>query len=186
MILETDRLLLREMSLSDLDALLLVLGDAESMRYYPKPFDREMVEKWIDRHHRNYAQHGLGLWAMVLKATGEVIGDCGLVWQEVEGHQELEIGYHVRRDRQMQGYATEAAYTCQDYAFNVLGSDSVISLIRPENIPSRRVAEKNGLKIVRETLWRDIPHYIYAVQRSESKLFAKSNFLEAEKSKFKV
>ncbi|MGV0102650.1 hypothetical protein NSTCB13_01183 [Nostoc sp. DSM 114160] len=85
MILETQRLFLREMTLSDLDALLLVLGDAESMRYYPKPFDREMVEKWIDRHRRNYEQHGVGLWAMVLKATGEVIGDCGLVWQEGRG-----------------------------------------------------------------------------------------------------
>ncbi|MEH2366283.1 GNAT family N-acetyltransferase [Nostoc sp.] len=181
MILETQRLLLREMRLSDLDALLLVLGDAKSMRYYPKPFDREMVEKWIDRHRRNYAQHGLGLWAMVLKTTGEVIGDCGLVWQEVEGHQELEIGYHVRRDQQMQGYATEAAYACQDYAFNVLGCDHrVISLIRPENIPSRRVAEKNGLKVVQETLWRDIPHYIYAVQRSESKLLTTSNLRSRE------
>ena len=193
MILETDRLLLREMTLSDLDALLLVLGDAESMRYYPKPFDCEMVQKWIDRQRRNYAQHGMGLWAMVLKATGEVIGDCGLVWQEVEGHQELEIGYHVRRDQQMQGYATEAAYACQDYAFNVLGRvgvarrrHRVISLIRPENIPSRRVAQKNGLKVVKEILWRDIPHYIYAVQRSESKLLATSNLSEAEKSKFKA
>ncbi|WP_445628730.1 GNAT family N-acetyltransferase [Nostoc sp. DSM 114167] len=181
MILETQRLFLREMTLSDLDALLLVLGDAESMRYYPKPFDREMVEKWIDRHRHNYAQHGHGLWAMVLKATGEVIGDCGLVWQEVEGHRELEIGYHVRRDQQRQGYATEAAYACQDYAFNVLDcGDRVISLIRPENIPSRRVAEKNGLKVVQETLWRDIPHYIYAVQRSESKLFTTSNFKNRE------
>ncbi|MEH2009005.1 GNAT family N-acetyltransferase [Nostoc sp.] len=179
MILETQRLLLREMTLSDLDALLLVLGDTESMRYYPKPFDREMVQKWIDRQRRNYAQHGFGLWAMVLKATGEVIGDCGLVWQEVEGHQELEIGYHVRRDQQMQGYATEAAFACQEYAFNVLDKARVISLIRPENIPSRRVAEKNGLKIVQETLWRDIPHYIYAVQRSESELLTTSNFSEA-------
>ncbi|MEH1906575.1 MAG: GNAT family N-acetyltransferase [Nostoc sp.] len=179
MILETQRLFLREMTLSDLDALLLVLGDAESMRYYPKPFDREMVEKWIDWHRRNYAQHGLGLWAMVLKATGEVIGDCGLVWQEVEGHQELEIGYHVRRDQQMQGYATEAASACQKYALNVLDSARVISLIRPENIPSRRVAEKNGLKIVQETLWRDISHYIYAVQRSENELLTTSNFSEA-------
>ncbi|MEH2277368.1 MAG: GNAT family N-acetyltransferase [Nostoc sp.] len=186
MILESDRLLLREMMLSDLDALLLVLGDAESMRYYPKPFDCEMVQKWIDRQHRNYAQHGVGLWAMVLKATGEVIGDCGLIWQEVEGHQELEIGYHVRRDQQMHGYATEAAYACQDYAFNGLGCDRVISLIRPENIPSRRVAQKNGLKVVQEKLWRDIPHYIYAVQRSESKLFATSNLSEAEKSEFKA
>ncbi|MFN6481559.1 MULTISPECIES: GNAT family N-acetyltransferase [unclassified Nostoc] len=186
MILETQRLFLREMTLSDLDALLLVLGDAESMRYYPKPFDREMVQKWIDRHRHSYTQHGVGLWAMVLKATGEVIGDCGLVWQEVEGHRELEIGYHVRRDQQMQGYATEAAYACQDYAFNVLGSPRVISLIRPENIPSRRVAEKNGLKVVQKTLWRDIPHYIYAVQRSESKLFATSNLAETEKLKFKA
>jgi RimJ/RimL family protein N-acetyltransferase len=182
MILETQRLFLREMTLSDLDALLVVLGDAESMRYYPKPFDREMVEKWIDKHCRNYAQHGIGLWAMVLKATGEVIGDCGLVWQEVEGHQELEIGYHVRRDQQMQGYATEAAFACQDYAFKVLGRHRVISLIRPENIPSRRVAEKNGLKVVQETLWRDIPHYIYAVHSSENKLLATSNFSEVEKS----
>ncbi|MEH2040818.1 GNAT family N-acetyltransferase [Nostoc sp.] len=180
MILETQRLLLREMTLSDLDALLLVLGDAKSMRYYPKPFDREMVEKWIERHRHNYAQHGVGLWAMVLKTTGEVIGDCGLVWQEVEGHRELEIGYHVRSDQQMQGYATEAASACQDYAFNVLGSDRVISLIRPENIPSRRVAEKNGLKVVQETLWRDIPHYIYAVQRSESKLLTTSNLRSRE------
>ncbi|MEH2090569.1 GNAT family N-acetyltransferase [Nostoc sp.] len=180
MILETQRLLLREMTLSDLDALLLVLGDADSMRYYPKPFDREMVEKWIERHRHNYAQHGLGLWAMVLKTTGEVIGDCGLIWQEVEGQQELEIGYHVRRDQQMQGYATEAASACQDYAFNVLGSDRVISLIRPENIPSRRVAEKNGLKVVQETLWRDIPHYIYAVQRSERKLLTTSNLRNRE------
>ncbi|MEH2404183.1 GNAT family N-acetyltransferase [Nostoc sp.] len=187
MILETDRLLLREMMLSDLDALLLVLGDAESMRYYPKPFDCEMEQKWIDRQRRNYAQHGMGLWAMVLKATGEVIGDCGLVWQEIEGHQELEIGYHVRRDQQMQGYATEAAYACQDYAFNVLDRCArVISLIRPENIPSQRVAQKNGLKVVQETLWRDIPHYIYAVQRSESKLLATSNLSEAEKSEFKA
>ncbi|WP_414518705.1 GNAT family N-acetyltransferase [Nostoc sp. PCC 9305] len=150
------------------------------MRYYPKPFDREMVEKWIDRHRRNYAQHGLGLWAMVLKTTGEVIGDCGLIWQEVEGYQELEIGYHVRRDQQMQGYATEAASACQDYAFNVLGSTRVISLIRPENIPSRRVAEKNGLKVVQETLWREIPHYIYAVQRSENKLLTTSNLRSRE------
>ncbi|MGF1933765.1 MAG: GNAT family N-acetyltransferase [Nostoc sp. ChiQUE02] len=186
MILETDRLLLREMQISDLDALLVVLGDPESMRYYPKPFDREMVQKWIDRHRSNYAQHGVGFWAMVLKATGEIIGDCGLLWQEVEGRQELEIGYHVRRDQQMQGYATEAAYACQDYAFNVLDCDRVISLIRPENIPSRRVAEKNGLKVVQETLWRDIPHYIYAVQRSESKVFTTNNFSEAEKPKFKA
>lgn len=165
MILETDRLLLREIQISDLDALLIVLGDVESMRYYPKPFDREMVQKWIERHRCNYAHYGVGLWAMILKATDKVIGDCGLVWQKVEGRKELEIGYHVRRDQQMQGYATEAAYACQDYAFNVLSCDRVISLIRPENIPSRRVAEKNGLKVVQEILWRDIPHYIYAVQR---------------------
>lgn len=167
MILETERLVLREMTTDDFDALLIVLGDADSMRYYPKPFDSDHVKNWIEWNRRNYKQYGVGLWAMVLKATSEVIGDCGLIWQQVEGRQELEIGYHVRRDLQCQGYATEAARACRDYAFNILGQNRVISLIRPENIPSCRVAEKNNLKVTKETLWRDIPHYIYAIEASE-------------------
>jgi hypothetical protein len=89
--------------------LLRVLSDPETMRFYPAPYDRAGVEDWIARGIRRYAEHGHGLWAMVLKASGEMIGDCGLTVQNVDGADEIEIGYHVRRDLWGQGLATEAA-----------------------------------------------------------------------------
>jgi RimJ/RimL family protein N-acetyltransferase len=165
-VLETERLTLREMTRADMDALLAVLGDAESMRYYPKPFDREMVGAWIARNRERYAQDGFGLWAMILKATGEVIADCGLMVQVVDGSREVEVGYHVRRDVQGQGLATEAARACMAYGFDRLGLDRIISLIRPENLPSRRVAEKNGLTIEKEVDWKGLRHYVYVARRA--------------------
>jgi RimJ/RimL family protein N-acetyltransferase len=149
----------------DTDALLAVLGDAESMRYYPKPFDQEMVEAWVAGQRARYARDGFGLWAMVLKATGEVIGDCGLMVQEVDGVREVEVGYHVCRDQQNQGLATEAARACMEYGFNRLGLTRLISLIRPENLPSRRVAEKNGLTIEKEVDWKGLRHFVYVARR---------------------
>jgi RimJ/RimL family protein N-acetyltransferase len=165
--LESERLFLREMIPEDVDALVTVLGDAESMRYYPKPFDREMVEAWVARNRERYAQDGFGLWAMVLKSTGQVIGDCGLVVQEVDGAREVEVGYHVRPDMQNQGLATEAARACMDYGFDRLGLDRIISLIRPENLPSRRVAEKNSLTIEKEVDWKGLRHYVYVARRPD-------------------
>jgi RimJ/RimL family protein N-acetyltransferase len=164
-IIKTERLYLREMAPEDVEALLAVLGDAESMRYYPKPFDREMVEAWVASRRTRYARDGFGLWAMVLKETGEVIGDCGLMVQEVDGIGEVEVGYHVRRDQQNQGLATEAARACMEYGFGQLCQTRLISLIRPENLPSRRVAEKNGLTIEKEVDWKGLRHFVYVARR---------------------
>src|SRR5690242_20029359 len=97
-ILETERLMLREFYATDVDALAAVLSDPETMRYYPAPFDHDGVKAWIERNQARYSANGYGLWAMVLKSNGEMIGDCGLVQQEVEGEKLIEIGYHVRRD----------------------------------------------------------------------------------------
>src|SRR5215469_17940546 len=108
-ILETSRLILREFTPDDADALALVVSDPETMRFYPAPFDRDGVEQWIARNLRRYAEHGHGLWAMVLKSSGEMIGDCGLTVQNVDGVNEIEVGYHVRRDLWGRGLATEAA-----------------------------------------------------------------------------
>lgn len=146
-ILDTLRLSLREFIPGDADALALVLSDPETMRYYPAPFDRTGVEEWIARNCRRYAKDGHGLWAMVLKANGELIGDCGLTVQDVDGTTEVEIGYHVRRDHWGKGLATEAARACRDYGFANLPVERLISIIRPENLPSRRVAEKNGMSV---------------------------------------
>jgi RimJ/RimL family protein N-acetyltransferase len=164
-ILETARLQLREFVPEDATALARVLSDPETMRYYPAPFDRAGVEEWIARNRRRYVLDGHGLWAMILKSSGELIGDCGLTKQNVDGANEIEIGYHVRRDHWGQGYATEAALACRDYGFAKLPVERLISLIRPENLPSRRVAEKNGMKMWKEVIWHGLRHYVYATER---------------------
>lgn len=164
-ILETSRLVLREFCTDDADALARVISDAETMRFYVTPFDRAGVEQWIARNMHRYAQYGHGLWAMVLKQTGEMIGDCGLILQNVDGKDEIEIGYHVRRDIWGQGLATEAAQACRDFGFERLQVDRLISLIRPANLQSRRVAEKNGMTVWKEVVWHELPHLVYAIQR---------------------
>lgn len=125
------------------------------------------MEEWISRNIRRYAKDGHGLWAAVLKASGEVIGDCGLTVQNVGGVDEIEVGYHTRRDLWGQGLATEAARACRDYGFAELPVNRLISIIRPENHASRRVAEKNGMTIAKEVLWANLPHLIYAIRREE-------------------
>jgi [ribosomal protein S5]-alanine N-acetyltransferase len=162
-ILETERLLLREFVPEDVDALALVLSDAEAMRYYPAALNRAGVAAWIERNRRRYVDSGHGLWAMVLKSTGEVIGDCGL---SRDGIEEVEIGYHVRRDLWGHGYAPEAARASHSYGFRQLDAARLISLIRPENLPSRRVAEKSGLSLWKQVIWRDLPHCVYVIRKT--------------------
>jgi RimJ/RimL family protein N-acetyltransferase len=166
-VLETSRLILREFSPADVEALALILGDPETMRFYPAPYDHAGVEEWITRNLRRYTKDGHGLWAMILKANGELVGDCGLTVQQVDGTDEIEIGYHVRRDLWGQGLATEAARACRNFGFAHLHAERLISLIRPENMPSRRVAEKNGMTIWKELLWRDLPHLVYAIRKND-------------------
>ncbi len=167
-VLETQRLVLREFQFEDLDALAAILCDRETMRYYPVSFDRAAVADWIQRNRTRYANDGHGLWAMILKSTRELIGDCGLVRQSVDAVDEIEIGYHVRRDLWNQGYASEAARACRDYGFANLKVDRLISLIRPENLASRRVAEKNGMTIWKEVTKVDLLHYVYAITRDRA------------------
>jgi [ribosomal protein S5]-alanine N-acetyltransferase len=168
-ILETPRLLLREFRDDDADALALILSDAETMRYYPAPLDRAGVQEWITRNQRRYAEYGHGLWAMILRSSGELIGDCGITAQDVDGAREVEIGYHVRRDLWGKGLATEAAHACCDWGFAHLPVERIISLIRPENLPSRRVAEKNGMTVWKEVVWRGLPHLVYAIRRKDAR-----------------
>lgn len=150
-VIETPRLILREFQPPDADALARVISDPETMRFYPAPFDRAGVEDWITRNIRRYEKNGHGLLALDLKATGEMIGDCGITLQEVDGEFLPEIGYHLRRDMWGQGLATEAARACRDYGFEHLKAEFLTSLIRPENLASRRVAERNGMKVWKQS-----------------------------------
>jgi RimJ/RimL family protein N-acetyltransferase len=167
-ILETARLVLREFTPQDADALALVLSDAETMRYYPAPYDRVGVEQWIERNRSRYRDDGVGLWAIELKSARELIGDCGIILQEVDGERLYEIGYHLRRDFWRQGLATEAAIACRDWAFANPETERLISLIRPQNLPSRRVAERAGMTLWKEVTWRGLAHCVYSIERAQS------------------
>jgi [ribosomal protein S5]-alanine N-acetyltransferase len=165
MLIETARLILRPLTLADEPALAAVLSDAETMCWYPRPYTVDEVRQWIERQIGRYPG-GSGLLGIVEKQKGTLIGDCRPVWQEVQGSRELEIAYHVNRERWKQGFATEAAKAVMDYAFRRFDVDRVISMIRPENVPSRRVAEKNGLTLDRVVFWRDYDHCVYQRMRS--------------------
>ena len=107
--IETERLFLREMTIADYDALYAVLADPDIMQHYPYTFDEERVRGWIERNITRYKENGFGLWAVCLKPNGEVIGDCGLTLQNIDGQLLPEIGYHIRKDCQHKGFAKEAA-----------------------------------------------------------------------------
>lgn len=158
--LETPRLRLRPLTLDDTDALLAVWGDPEAMRWYPAPLNRDGMMHRIRQQLERYAS-GAGQLGIVLKSSGALIGNCGPVWHDVDGARELEIGYSVRRDQWGQGYAPEAAKAALAYAREILHVPDPISLIRPGNLASCRVAEKNGARLEKTVFWRDYDHCVY-------------------------
>ncbi len=165
--LETERLILRYFTLDDVDAIFAVIGDPETMKFYPQRFAREDAARWVTKSQERYRRDGYALFAVVLKSNGQVIGNCGLMRQEIEGESLIEVGYHLRRDYWGHGYATEAARGCMAYAFGHLKADKVVSLILPENLPSRRVAERNGMTVERQVIFHDLPHLMYAMRRED-------------------
>ncbi|MGH2755101.1 MAG: GNAT family N-acetyltransferase, partial [Actinomycetota bacterium] len=128
MIAETERLVLREQTMDDLDPLTEILGDPVTMSFYPRAFNRDQVRTWIERSMKLYESRGFGLWAMILKETGEFVGQCGLTVQDVEGVPLVEIGWHVDRIHWRRGYASEAAAAARDRGFD-LGLVKLVSLI---------------------------------------------------------
>ena len=165
LVLETERLVLRELELADLDVMHEVLGDPTSMRFYPHPFSREETAMWIERNRERYACEGFGLWAVVFKETGELAGDTGLTVQAVDGEDFVEVGWHIHPRLQGRGLATEAGRASLDHGFGSLGLDRIVSIIRPENVPSWRVAEKLGMTVWKETVHAGLAHRVYRVER---------------------
>ena len=169
MILETERLYLREMNQADFNSLCNILQDEDTMYAYEGAFSDSEVQEWLDRQIARYQKWNFGLWAVILKETDEMIGQCGLTMQPWKETEVLEIGYLFNRLYWHNGYATEAAKACKKYAFEILKADEVCSIIRNTNIASQNVAIRNGMK--RKDTWTkyyrgvDMPHYRYVIQR---------------------
>ena len=149
MIIETERLILREMNESDFDALYAVLGDPDIMQHYPYTFDEKRVHGWIERNIERYRTCGFSLWAVCLRENGEMIGDCGLTLQMIEGQQLPEIGYHIHKDQQHRGYASEAAAAVRDWAFTHTEYPALYSYCKYTNVPSYRTAEAIGMHFLK-------------------------------------
>lgn len=166
--LESERLVLREMNTDDFDALYTILSDSETMRYYPAPFNADKVRNWIQWNIENYKTYGFGLWMVILKETGEPIGDCGITMQCIHGEMLPEIGYHIHKEHQRKGYASEAASACMKLAFEELHMPSVYSYMKYTNAASYGVALKNGMHFVEE--YNDpvnIKTRVYRIDREE-------------------
>ena len=171
MILETERLYLRELKEDDFDSLCEILQDEETMYAYEGAFSDSEAWEWLDRQISRYQKWTFGLWAVILKENDKLIGQCGLTMQPWKETEVLEIGYLLNRAYWHKGFATEAAEACKKYAFDILQAEEVCSIIRDTNIPSQNVALRNGM--TRADTWTkhyrgvDMPHYRYVIRSAE-------------------
>ena len=168
MVIETARLTLREFVSGDFEPLFEILSDPETMRHYPKPFDEVRVRSWIDWNLDNYQRYGFVLWAVILKETGEFIGDCGLTMQNIDGEQLPEIGYHIHKKFWRRGFAGEAARAVRDWAFENTDYSCLYSCMKYTNVGSYSTARASGMKKVKE--YPDTQNtisYAFAITREE-------------------
>jgi len=165
--LETPRLLLRRLSAADFSALCKILQDPEVMYAYEHAFSDQEVLDWLNKQQRRYHEDSFGLWAVLLKETEALIGQCGITLQAYEGRMVPEIGYLFRKDCWHRGYATEAASACREYAFATLNLPEVYAIIRDSNFPSQRVARRLGMqpcgRLLKHYYGMDMPHLVFSV-----------------------
>ena len=166
--LETERLILRKITMDDLEDWYEILSDKETMKYYPKPYTKEMVINWINRNEEYYDTFGFGLYALVIKGSNKMIGDCEITMQNINGQIKPEIGYHINKKYHNKGYATEAARKCRDFIFENTTFNKVYSYMKSDNIGSYSVAIKNGMSLVEKYTDQDrMITVVYAITRSE-------------------
>jgi RimJ/RimL family protein N-acetyltransferase len=164
--LETERLILRPMQATDINDLHLIFTDLKVMASFGgELLSRKQMMHWLQRNLDHQNQYGYGLFSVILKESGELIGDCGLERMEVEGLQVAELGYDFRSEYWNQGFATEAACAVRDYAFDILRLPQLISLIRVGNLASKRVAEKVGMTLAEEFMRYGIQYWKYSLKK---------------------
>ena len=169
-ILETKRLILREMTIDDLSAMREIVCDERTMYAWNGAWSEQEALAGIQKQIKSYRENGFGRWAVALKETGKVIGLCGLLWCDADKNRVLEVGYLFHRSFWCKGYAAEAAIACKEYAFTILGFDEVFSLIRDNNYAAMNVAIRAGMLVrgryTKHYEGEDMPHYIFSARRT--------------------
>ena len=171
MIIETARLRLREMEMADLPALSAILQDDTTMIAYEGAFGDAETLAWLERMRERYRSDGFGLWAVELRDTGEMIGQCGLTWQHIDGADVIEVGYLFNRAHWHRGYAVEAARGCVGYGFDRLGAERIYAQVRDTNLASMNVAIRLGMTVrsrfVKHYRGVDMPHLAFAIDQRD-------------------
>ena len=169
---ETERLLFRKVAPSDFGSWLPFHEDSRSSQYWegipddPKTACREQFDRIFERYEKGLG----GMNALVSKSSGELVGLCGLLIQIVDGVRELEIGYSILPQFWGQGYATEAAGKCKQFASANRLADSLISIVQVDNVPSQKVAAHIGMTLNATTTYHDNPVHIFRTAISDSSL----------------
>ena len=165
-ILETERLYLREIQADDYADICLFLQDIDVMYAWEHAFSDEEVVDWINKNIIRYQQDGYSYWAVIDKAAKRLIGASGILREAAGDEDCIGVGYIFNKDYWRKGYALEAASACVRYAFDILHVKEITAQIRPENITSRKIAEKLGMSIkkqfVRRDNGKDMPHLLYS------------------------
>lgn len=161
LITETRRLQITPLSFSDIPLLHELTGDVEVMRYFPKVLNYAETSKMMEKILEHYGRYGHCFWKLIGKSTGNFIGIAGILHQEIENTTEDEVSYRITRRHWNNGFATEAAGACMEYAKTTLGKTRLISIIHPENTPSIRVAEKLGARKEKSVSFIGTTHYVY-------------------------
>ena len=167
MILETPRLILRPFAADDLDRMAELMANKDFMRFSMGPMTREQTQSFLDKVVGWHRDDLPSQFAMIVRSSGTLAGYCGFFHHEVDGAKEIEVGYRLQRDFWNRGLTTEAARGVRDHGFRDLKLERVISLIHPENQASRRVAEKNGMILERETTYKGFPTFVFAITRTQ-------------------
>lgn len=163
----SERLIFRKLKESDFEEWLPFYHNPKSTQYWEGlPADPiEACTSQFDRVFERYENDLGGMNALISKETGELVGICGLLVQMVDNIEELEIGYSILPKFWLQGYAFEAAQKCKEFAFENSFSDSLISIIHVDNLPSQKVAQKNGMFLDKTTTYKNNPVHIFRVKR---------------------
>lgn len=171
MILESERLILRELRREDIEEVAPILGDIEVMYAWEKAFSREEAVDWIEKNLERYGRDGYSYLIAHEKPGGRCIGLIGQLVERVEGREYKGVAYIVKKEYWKQGYAAEGASACMAYLFNEEGAEEVVAQIKHDNEGSIGVARKLGMTCrgqwVREYEGKSMPHYIFSIGREE-------------------
>ncbi|MBT1154300.1 GNAT family N-acetyltransferase [Aminobacter anthyllidis] len=168
-LLQTPRLTLREMDRDDVAAILSVFADDYAQRFYPEMITEAAAVEWIERNRDRYQSDGFGLWAIIDKASGALIGDCGPTWQDAGGTRVLEIGYHIAPQWRGRGYALEAARAAMAFGFANTDEPLIGSIVATDNTSSASVARRLHRDVRTYVNSRGLDRFLFFTRREQLK-----------------